>query len=142
MPYPVVMRQKAIEQYQEGVLTQEEIASNFGIHLSTLKRWLFRDRSGEGLEPILGNKGRPGKINDEGLKTIERIVEENPSITLVELSEAYEKLHDIYAGRSILSRALKKLNLRRKKLSLQASEKNTDEVKKKNKIPEFDKKGT
>lgn len=132
MSYPLIIRQKAIEHYQNGILTQEEVASDLGIHLSTFKRWLLRDRLGEGLEPIKGeNQGRPGKIDDMGLQTIEKIVQENPSITLDELSEAYEKLHDINAGRSILSRALKKLNLRRKKLSVQASEKNTEEVKKK-----------
>lgn len=131
MSYPVIIRQKAIEQYEKGIFTQEEIAVNLGIHVSTFKRWLSRGRSGKSLEPIVGaNQGRPGKIAEDGLETIEKLVKENPSITLEELSLAYKKIHDINVGRSILSRALQKLNLRRKKLSLQASEKNSEEVKK------------
>lgn len=134
MSYPFIIRQKAIEQYQNGILTQEEIASALGIHLSTFKRWLVRDRLGKGLQPIKGeNQGRPAKIDNEGLQSIEKLVQDNPSITLEELSEAFKKLHGIDAGRSILSRALKKLNLRLKKLSIQASEKNTEEVKKRKK---------
>jgi transposase len=139
MSYPLIIRQKAIEQYQENIFTQEEVASNFGVHLSTFKRWLVRDHLGKGLSPIVGNAGRPGKIDEEGLDTIEKIVQEKPSITLEELSSAYEEIHNVNVGRSILSRALKKLNFRRKKLSFQASEKNALKVKKKKIVSEFGK---
>lgn len=133
MPHPLIIRHRAIELYEEGMLTQEEVSSTFGIHLSTFKRWISRNRSGEGLAPIKGDKGRPGKIDDIGLQVIEQIVEANPTITLAELSECFHKQQGVEAGRSILSRALKKLNLRRKKISFKASEKNTDEVIKKKK---------
>lgn len=55
----------------------------------------------------------------------------NSSITLAELSEKLYKHDKIIAGRSVISRALNELNLRYKKLSLQAVEKHGPEVLKK-----------
>lgn len=131
MAYSLDLRHKAISSYESDEGTQNEIANVFGVSLSTFKRWLVRKKSGENLKPRIGNKGRPKKINNAGFKTLKTIVEINPSITLAELSDLYLKEHKIRVGTSVLSRALSKLNLRYKKLSIKAVEKESDEVKKK-----------
>ena len=132
MSYALEIRNRALQAYKTGKNTQEEISNLFGISLSSFKRWLQKDRDGQSLLPDTSG-GRPAKINEDGLKTLQNLVTENPSITLEDLSINYKKIHKIVVGRSILSRALKKLNLRYKKLSISATAKDTDVVKKKEK---------
>lgn len=129
--YSLDFRTKVVEQYNSGEFTQEEISTSFGISISTIKRWLSLDRNVGNLEPRIGNKGRPNKISAEGIETIKSLVEKNNAITLFDLSRLYYKAHKVKVGRSILSRALKKLNMRRKKLSILSSERDKEEVKKK-----------
>jgi transposase len=131
MSYSMDLRIKAIEAYKENEGTQEEIAEFFGVSLSTFKRWLMRHRRNESLEPIREGKGRPHRIDEEGLNLLASIVETNPSISLAELSEVYYNKNKKIVGRSVLSRALAKLNLRYKKISVKSTEKESEEVKKK-----------
>ena len=49
--YPVVLRQKAVEAYQAGHGSIDEIAVVFGIGSATLKRWMWRKRDDNALEP-------------------------------------------------------------------------------------------
>lgn len=133
MAYHIELRTKAIQAYEEGEGSQEEIASLLQISLSTFKRWLAMSRKGQPLQPMTGNCGRPKKIDDVGEATIQSLIRNNPSITLSELSAAYYKKHKTIVGRSVLSRTLQKLNLRYKKLSIKSVEKQTDEIQKKRK---------
>jgi transposase len=55
-------------------------------------------------------------------------------MTLRELAEVYHKKHNVAVTTSIVFRALKKLNLSHKKISIQASEKELDVVKKKRRL--------
>jgi len=120
--------------YHSTTMTQKEVCKLLAISLSSLKRWLQRERDGDSLEPLTQNNcGRPSKIETTGLETLKSLVASNPSITLTELSEQYFKKHKVVVGSSILSRALQSLNLRYKKMSLRAVEKESEEVKKKEK---------
>lgn len=132
MSYSLEIRKRAILAYEKGESTQEEVSNIFGISLSSFKRWLQKERNGESLLPD-NSGGRPAKISKDGLETLKELVAENPSITLEDLSIKYKKIHRVIVGRSILSRALKKLNLRYKKLSISSVEKDNDMVKKKEK---------
>ena len=123
-------RQRVIELYLEGSLTQLDACEEIGVSLSSFKRWISRYRRGELLVPIIAGKGRPRKIDNSGELLIQNLIESNPSITLFEISHAIYKKNKIVAGRSVISRVLQKLNLRYKKLSISAAEKNTPEVKK------------
>ena len=134
MAYSVDLRQQVLSCYESGEHTQEDVADLFEIGVASLKRWLSRKRKGEDLGTRTKNSGRKNKINDTGLETIKELIKNNPSITLGELSEMYFKKHKVSVGNSILSRALKKLNLRYKKLSVQAVEKESDLIKKKRRI--------
>jgi len=133
MAYHIELRTKAIQAYEEGEGSQEEIASLLQISLSTFKRWLAMSRKGQPLQPMMENCGRPKKIDNAGEAIIQSLVKNNPSITLSELSAAYYKKNKIIVGRSVLSRTLQKLNLRYKKLSIKSIEKQAVEVQKKRK---------
>ncbi len=129
--YSLDMRNKVIKAYDDGDLTQEEVSNLFNIGTSTLKRWLKKYRETGNLFPNYENQGRRAKIDSRGLTTIKQAIEKDNSITLEDLSNIYFKKHKIKVGRSILSRALIKLNLRRKKLSIFSPKKDDLENKKK-----------
>ena len=132
--YPIALRRKMLERYKKGGITQLELCEIFGVHLSSFKRWLQRERKGEDLLPRTITNDKKPKIDTRGLKTIKTIIQNNPCITLRELSEIYYKKHKVKAGTSVFFRACKKLNLRRKKLSKYSSQKDRTDVKKKNKL--------
>ena len=130
MAYPVALRERAIKLYRTSNLTQEKVCEMFSIGTTALKQWLRRVESGESLEPQSRNAGRPGKITAVGLKTIQSSIEANSTLTLAELSEIYYKKHKVRVGNAVMSRALKKLNLRHKKLSINSPSKEKEAVKK------------
>ena len=132
MAYSLDLRERIVASYQSGNFTQIELADYYELSLSTIKRYLKQYRE-TGLLTTKTDKitGRPSLVDDEGLETIEKLIKANPSITLADLSKEYFKKHHSVAGRSVLSRACQKLNLRRKKLSTYAQERERDDVKKK-----------
>ena len=132
--YSIDLRSRAVKSYLEGVGSLSEVSESYDISVSSLKRWLRLYRAGVSLHSLSEGKGRNPKIDGTGKKFISQIVKKKPDITLRELTHIYYKRKGVKAGRSVLSRVLQKLNLRYKKLSIQASEKQTPEVKKKEKI--------
>lgn len=133
-PYSLDLREKVVEKYNNGNITQEEIGNIFQIGISTIKRWLKKYRETGDLNPNYDKQGRPTRINERGLETISKAIEINNTITLEDLSNIYFKKHKVKVGRSVLSRVLAKLNLRRKKLSVYSPEKDNPENKKKDQI--------
>jgi transposase len=132
-PYSVDLRKKVVEVFNSERISKVKLAKRFQISLSSVKRYLNLEQEIGDLSPKVGG-GRPGKITDSGYKTIQKIIEEKPTITLEELSSLLYKKKKITAGRSILSRACQKLNLRRKKLSKYAAEQEREDVKKNSKF--------
>ena len=130
-PYSLDLRQKVVSKYNSGELTQDEVSKLFGIGLSTFKRWHTMYETTGNLEPITEKTGRPAKIDQDGFSIIEKAVTLNNTITLEDLSNLYFKKCKVRVGKSILSRALAKLNLNRKKLSIRSAEKDLPESKKK-----------
>ena len=130
-PYSLDLREKVVEKYNKGNVTQEEVGNIFQIGISTIKRWLKKYRETGDLNPNYDKQGRPNRINELGLETISKAIEINNTITLEDLSNIYFKKHKVKVGRSVLSRVLAKLNLRRKKLSIYSPEKDNPENKKK-----------
>ncbi len=131
MAYSLELRTKALHVYETGTCSQEEIARLLGIGISTLKRWLNKKKKGENLSPPSTRSGRPKKITAAGRQTIKQLVNENPSITLGELSTLYYQHYKIKLSASMLCRELKSLHFSYKKLSLYATQKETDDIKKK-----------
>ena len=129
--YDINFRQRVLEYYLDENLTQQEVCDIFDISISSFKRWLSRYKNGQTLYPLSEGKGRPFKVDEKGESFIKDLVAKNPSITLAEISEAYYKRRKVVAGRSVISRVLQKLNLRHKKLSVHAIEKENTAVKKK-----------
>lgn len=131
MSYSTDLRLKVLSSYESETDTQQEIVDTFQISLSTFKRWLRKKRSGKDIGPDHSGRGRHKRLKEVHFKKIKQLVEKNPSITLREISEDLAKKNNLVVGTSVLGRALQELNLRYKKLSIQAAEKQTDAIKKK-----------
>ncbi len=128
--YSVDLRRKVVESYERGNGSYSEISRDFGISIRSAKRYVKQYREDGNLLPKKGNQGRPKKVDEDGYETIQKIVRGYPTVTLAELSELYFKVKKVSVGRSVLSRACNKLDLRRKRLSRYAAERDRSEVKK------------
>jgi len=128
--YSIDLRKKIVGSYERGNNSYSKVAKNFGISVISVKRYVKQYREEGDLSPKKGDQGRPGKIDENGYKTIQKIIQNHPTITLAELSELYYRKKQVEVGRSILSRACNKLNLRRKRVSRYAAERDRHDVKK------------
>ena len=133
-PYSIDLRNKIVQVSKSEKLSLSKLAKRFNVSLSSVKRYLNLDRKTGDLSPKVEGKGRPCKLTASGYKAIQKIIEKKPTITLEELSAVFYKKKQIKVGRSILSRACQKLDLRRKKLSRYAAEQEREDVKKNGKI--------
>jgi transposase len=130
-PYSLDLRRKAVLACEEGEGTQQEIAQQFGIGLRTLKEWIFIKKETGDVHPKEHiHRGKFPVIGDKGLIFIKRVVEKKPDILISNIQELYAKKFNVEVAQSMVSRALKKLNLRRKKKSEYAIEQDRDDVKK------------
>lgn len=128
--YSIDLRKKVVDAYERGDTSYSKVAENFGIHIRSVKRYVKQYREQGNLLPRKGNMGRPSKIDDPGYKLIQKLIRKDPTITLAKLSKLYYQEKQVSVGRSILSRACSKLNLRRKRLSRYAAEKDRSDIKK------------
>ena len=129
--YSLDLRRKAVLAYEEGKGTQFEIAHQFGIGLRTLKGWLFIKKETGDVQPKEHiHRGQLPVIDDKGLSFIKQLVKNKPDILITDIRELYAKKFKVEVAQSMVSRAFKRLNLRRKKKSTYALEQERVDVKK------------
>ena len=134
-PYSLDLRQKAVAAYENGEGTQEEISTRFSIGLRTLQEWLVLKSMTGDLEPKEHiYRGKKPIIDEKGLAFIQKLITKKPDILIDEIRRLYQKRFDKTVVQSMVSRAFKKLNLRRKKKSEYAQEQEREDVKKNGKI--------
>lgn len=132
--YSVDLRKRAVSAYEKGEGTQPEIAQKYSISLSTLQKWLaLKDETGAIVPRVPSTRGRACILDKEKLAFIQMSVKEKADIIIPELIEGLKKSYQCVVSQSMVSRALKKLNLRRKKKSAYAQEQERADVKKKGK---------
>lgn len=130
-PYSLDLRRRAVSACEEGEGTQLEIAQQFGIGLRTLKEWILLKKETGNVQPKKHiHRGQLPVIGGKGLLFIKRIIENKPDILISDIQELYAKKFKIEVSQSMVSRALNKLNFRRKKKSAYALEQDRDDVKK------------
>lgn len=127
---PVEVRKKIVSIYDKGKMTQAQVAEAFYTTGRTVNRFLRKSKSGEGLA-IKKRTGCPSYMDCISFETLKNIIIDQPDKTLIEYCELFNKKTGISTSRSSMDRFLKKLNLRRKKKSLYAQEKDRIDVKKK-----------
>lgn len=109
--YSLDLRQKIVDAYAEGNLSQRQLAKQFRVALSFVEKLLKQHRETGNLAPKKRLNQTPTKLNDEQLKVLEQLVEENNDATLEELRERLEQKTGVRIGRSTVDRMLNKLDL-------------------------------
>ena len=131
-PYSLDLRLKAISAYENEEGTQAEISERFMICETTLWLWLkAKNKTGRINPKEHIYRGRKIILDGENLEFIKELVSKKPDILIKEIQELYRKKFKADVAQSMVSRAFKRLNLRRKKKSLYAQEQDREDIKKK-----------
>lgn len=113
--YSLDLRQKIVDAYAEGILSQRQVAQQFRVALSFVQKLLKQQRETGSIAPKKRTVQTPTKLNPEQLQVLERLVNEHNDATLEELRDLLEQETGVRVGRSTVDRMLKKLNLTVKK---------------------------
>lgn len=117
MPGPISLevRKRAVAGYRRGNSTIEKVASMFGVGPASLNRWLRLERETGTLRHRKMGGFVPPLITDADLETLTDIVALNNDAFVYELVELYEAEKGVNVSTSVMSRALARAGLTRKK---------------------------
>ncbi len=113
--YSLDLRQKIIDTYAEGGISQRQLAKRFRVALSFIEKLLKQYRETQSISPKVRTEQTPSKLNEEQLRVLSSIVSADNDATLNELRCQLEQQTGVLIGRSTLDRMLRKLNLNLKK---------------------------
>lgn len=115
-PYSIDLRQKIIDAYAAGGISQRQLAANFGVAVSFVSELLLRHRRYNTIEPRARLLQTPSKLNDEKLETLRQIVCTNPDATLAEIRQYLFNETDVLMSISSIDRIVRtKLEITSKK---------------------------
>lgn len=114
-PYSLDLRQKIVEVYVEGNTSQRQIAQQFRVAYSFVRKLIKQYRETGQIAPKQRTEQTPTKLSVEQLKILETIVESNNDATLAELCDLLDQQVGVRIGVSTMFRMLEKLNLTLKK---------------------------
>jgi len=128
--YPLELRERMVDHYRETDSSQIETAKLFKIGIATLRIYLRRDEENN-LALKVYKRGRKPTISDEHRKKIADWISAKPDIRVKHLCKRYKSYYKKTVSQSMMSRALRALNMTRKKKSLFAQEQLRSDVQKK-----------
>lgn len=113
--YSLDLRQKIVETYAAGNVSQRQLAKQFRVALSFVEKLLKQHRETGTIAPKVRTKQTPMKLNTEQLAILGQIVEANNDATLDQLRHQLEQQTGVLIGRSTTASMLLHLNLTLKK---------------------------
>lgn len=113
--YSLDFRQKIVDTYLEGGISQRQLAERFKVALSFVEKLLKQYRETESVAPKIRIQQTPTKLNEQGLNVLKEIVEANNDATLSEIRNQLEKKTGILIGRSTVDRMLQMMEISLKK---------------------------
>ena len=113
--YSIDLRQKIVDAYNEGNISQRQLAKQFRVALSFIEKLLKQHRETGSIAPKVRTQQTPTKLNSEQLAVLQQLVEANNDATLEELRQQLRQKTVVLIGRSTVDRMVKKLNLTVKK---------------------------
>lgn len=114
--YSLDLRQKIVDAYAIGDISQRKLAKNFGVTLAFVQKLLKRQREEGSIAPKVRIEQTPTKLNTDQLEVLRQLVEEQPDATLEELRQRLYQKTEVFIGVATVDRMVRlKLNLRFKK---------------------------
>ena len=114
-PLSMDLRVRAVEAYENGEGTYQEIADRFCIGRTTLCDLVRLSRYAGTLEPNPIRGRKPYSVDEVGRERIRALVAEQPDAILAELTERYNLLATVKISRATMGRVLQSMKLSRKK---------------------------
>lgn len=113
--YSLDFRQKIVETYDRGGISQQKLAERFSVSVFFVKK-LFRQRRQQGsIAPLARSGWQKSLITEPMQQHIARLCEEKNDLKLSEIADRIEAAFGVRLSNPTLCRAVKRLNLRRKK---------------------------
>jgi transposase len=99
-PYSLDLRQKIVNLYEEGNISQRQLAKQFHVALSFVQKMLRQKLELGHVEPKIRLEQTPTKLNQEQLIILEQLVTDNNDATLAELRQMLFQKTEVLIGRS------------------------------------------
>jgi len=113
--YSFDLRQKIVDTYLEGGISQRQLAERFKVALSFVEKILKQYRETGSSAPKIRIQQTPPKLNEEQLNILQEIVEANNDATLAEIRILLEQKTGVLIGRSTVDRMLNQMEFTVKK---------------------------
>lgn len=114
-PYSVDLRQKIIDVYNEGNISQRQLARQFRVALSFIQKLVKQYKEMGNVAPKVRRQQTSIKLTDEQLELLRNLVEENQQATLQELKTELAFRTGVTISISTVHRMLRRLNISRQK---------------------------
>ena len=115
-PYSLDLRQKIVDAYAVGDVSQRKLSKNFSVTLKFVSKLLIQYREFGTIGPKIRTEQTPIKLTLEQLEILRRLVEEQPDATLGELQARLQEKTDVLISISTMDRMVRlHLNLTFKK---------------------------
>lgn len=116
--YSLDLRERVVAAYEKGGQSIAEIAAQFSVGQTFLKKMLRQKRQSGSLERLPSRAGAKKVLSEVHRRWLLKQVKEQPDATLVELQEGLQKTQQVRVSRATVSRELQGLRLPRKKSRL------------------------
>jgi len=116
--YSLDLRERVVAAYEKGGQSIAEIAAQFSVGQTFLKKMLRQKRQSGSLERLPSRAGAKKVLSEVHRRWLSKQVKERPDATLVELQEGLQKTQQVRVSRATVSRELQGLRLPRKKSRL------------------------
>jgi transposase len=116
--YSLDFRQKILDTYLQGGISQRQLAKRFCVSLSFVEKLLKQYKETQSIAPKLRTKQTSTKLNLEQLNILQEIVEAKNDATLSEIRLIIEEKTGITIGISTVDRMLRKMKISRKNMTL------------------------
>ena len=127
--YSLDLRQKIIDTYFEGEISQRQLAKRFRVALSFVEKLLKQYRETGSIAPKVRIQQTPTKLNQEQLNVLSSILADKNDANKDELRMLLKQQTGVLIGRSTLDRMLRLLNLKLKKKHYTQTKKRLKEFK-------------
>lgn len=113
--YSLDLRQKIIETYESGAITQRELAEQFHVSLNFIVTLLGRWRRDETLLPKKRGGVMKPLLTPEIMQFLDEQIEQECDLSLLQLVELVREKYSVSVSTKTMSRMLRRENLRYKK---------------------------
>lgn len=116
--YSLDLRERVVVVYEKGEQSIAEVAAQFSVGQTFLKKMLRQKRETGSLQRLPARAGAKKVLTEANRRWLSKQVAEQPDATLAELQEGLQTSRKVAVSRATVSRELRELRLPRKKSRL------------------------